>query len=142
MPYTSVTALVDRLGEDVLIQLTDRASPPTGAIVSSVVDQALANADAVIDASLAMRYRLPLIAVPVVVADLALSIAAYKLHRFAPDPKVKDDYDQALKDLGDIAAGRKKLELAGIEAPTSGAGGVVTTDRARDFTPENLHGFI
>ncbi len=142
MPYTTLSALVGLLGEDVLIQITDRASSPTGAVDVAIVDQAIANAGAVIDASLATRYRLPLSSVPAIVAELALAIAAYKVHRFTPEAKIKDDYDQALKDLVDIAAGRKKLDLAGIEPASSGANGVVATDRPRALTPENLHGFI
>jgi phage gp36-like protein len=140
--YTNLDQLIKRFGAATLIQLTDRAVPPAGAIDTAVVDDALANADAVIDASLAVRYRLPLASVPAVVADLALIITIYKLHVFAADPKIERDYDQALKDLRDIADGRKKLDVAGLEPASSGAGGVVASDRPRDLTPETLHGFI
>ena len=142
MTYTTLQQLTERFGEATLIQLTDRAVPPAGAIDADVVARALADADATIDASLAVRYRLPLASVPAVIADLARTIAIYKLHVFAPDPKIERDYEQALKDLRDIADGRKKLDVAGLEPPTSGASGVVATDRPRDFSPESLAGFI
>lgn len=142
MPYTSLTALQRRFGAAMLVQLTDRADVPSGVVDTAVVDQELANTDAVINASLGVRYRLPLTDVPVAVADLALSIAIYKLHRFETDKKVKDDYDGALRDLEKYAAGTKKLDVAGIEPVGAETGGVVTADRPRDFTPDNLRGFI
>ena len=142
MTYATLDDLADRFGIDVLLQLADRAVPPAGVVDADVVARALADTDAVIDASLAVRYRLPLASVPAIVRDLALSIAIYKLHRYAPDPKIKDDYDQALKDLREIADGRKKLDVAGIEPATSGAGGVVAIDRERPLTPESMIGFI
>lgn len=142
MSYTTLDALADRYGQDVLLSATDRASSPSGVVDVGVVNRAIADAGAVIDASLAVRYRLPLASVPPVVVDLALAIAIYKLHRFAPDPKIEKEHDQALRDLRDIADGRKKLDLAGIEPATTGAGGVIATDRARTFTPENMTGLI
>lgn len=142
MSYATPEALAERIGQDVLVQATDRASPPSGVADQAVIARALADADAVIDASLAVRYRLPLAAVPAVVTDLALAIAAYKLHRFAPDPKIKDDYEQALRDLREIAAGSKRLDLAGVEPKGSGAGGVQVSDRRPPLTPDSLAGFI
>jgi phage gp36-like protein len=102
----------------------------------------LASTDAVIDAALAVRYRLPLGATPPIVADLAAAIAIYKLHRSSPEQKIKDDYDQALKDLAAIGKGTLRLDLAGNEPAGSGGGGVIATDRPRDFSPDNLRGFI
>lgn len=142
MTYATLADLDDRYGLEQLVQLTDRANPPAGVVDTSVVDKALTAADATIDAALAVRYRLPLDSVPDVIVDAALAIAIYKLHRFDPAPKIKDEYEQARKDLDAIAAGRRKLDVAGIEPRTSGSGGVVTTDRPRDMTPDNLRGFI
>ena len=142
VPYTTLTALQRRFGAAMLVQLTDRADVPTGVVDPDVVDQELANTDAVIDAALSVRYQLPLVATPVAVADLALSIAIYKLHRFEPDPKVKADYEQALRDLRDLANGTKKLDVAGVEPPMADGPGVVFADRPRDFSPDNLRGFI
>jgi phage gp36-like protein len=142
MAYTSLDRLARRFGTSMLVQLTDRGDVATGVVDIDVIDQALTDTDAVIDSSLAKRYRLPLAAVPAVVADLALSIAIYKLHTAMPDEKIERDYDQALKDLRDLATGTKTLDVAGIEPETSGAGGVVTCDRERMFTNESLRGFI
>ncbi len=142
MPYTSLDALIARFGEEMLTQLTDHLTVPTGVINPVTVDQALSSTDAVIDAALAVRYRLPLDATPPVVADLALAIAIYRLHRSTPDEKIEKDYFQALKDLAAIGKGALRLDVAGIEPVGSGSGGVIATDRPRDFSPENLRGFI
>lgn len=142
MPYTSLDRLARRFGATMLVQLTDRGDVSTGVVDVATVDDALADTDAVINASLGIRYRLPLTDVPALVADLALSIAIYKLHIARADDKIERDYDQALKDLRELAAGTKALDVAGIEPEASGAGGVITSDRERVFTNDSLRGFI
>lgn len=143
MPYTTLQQLIDRFGEVTLVQLTDRGPEPTGAIGVDTVERALADTDAEIDGWLTKRYRMPLAETPRLVADIAQVIAIYKLHVFAPDPKIEKDYELALKSLRQLATGEKVLVgAAGLEPATSGAGGVVASDRGRDLTPDNLHGFI
>jgi phage gp36-like protein len=142
MTYATLAGLTHRYGEDVLLSVADRSTPPAGVADPAVIDRALENTDAVINASLAVRYRLPLASVPAIVVDLAEAIAIYKLHRFAPDAKIQADYDQALRDLAHIADGRKKLDVAGVEPTTSGTGGVLAIDRERPLSPESMTGFI
>lgn len=142
MPYCTLEQLTDRFGERLLLQVTDRAAPPAGVVDADVVARAIADTDAVIDGYLAGRYALPIAAAPPQLVDLALTIAIYKLHPFAPDPKIKDDYDQALKTLLQISKGDFRLPLEGVEPAATGNSGVVTNDRARPFTEDNLTGFI
>jgi phage gp36-like protein len=141
--YATLDQLKAKLGERTMIQLTDRDEPRTGEIVIGVVDRALADTDAMIDGFLAGRYRLPIEGgIPAQVTDLALAIAAYKLHPFKPDDKIQKDYDDARADLAKISTGAIRLQLAGLEPESSGASGVQATDRARDFTADSLKGFI
>ncbi|NML88350.1 DUF1320 domain-containing protein [Sphingobium sp. TB-6] len=142
MSYASLQMLTKRFGERVLIQLTDRAEVAAGEIDTSVVDQELVNTDAVINGYLGNRYRLPLDPVPEQVTDLALSIAIYKLHVYAPDEKIKADYQDALRMLRDISDGKVKLDAAGVEPASSGASGVQFIDRERPLSPESMTGFI
>lgn len=142
MPYTSLTQLTDRFGERVLIQITDRAEVATNAVDTDVVDRALADTDAVIDGYLAARYQLPLASTPVLIADLAQVIAIYKLHIYAPDPKIETDYKDAVKTLRDLSQGIVRLDVAGIEPETTGGSGAQMTDRERPLTAENMKGFI
>lgn len=143
MPYASLDDLTESFGTALLVQLTDRGAVATGFVDANVIERALLRADEKINGFL-HRYQLPIDPVPGLLVDLAQTIAIYKLHRFKPDPKIKDDYDDALKTLRDIAAGVIKLQAAGIEpAPAaSGGNGVRITDRERPLTEVNLKGYI
>lgn len=142
MPYAPLQSLIDRYGEGLLIQLTDRAEPPAGAIDAAVVAQAQAAADGVIDAHLQDRYALPLASVPPVIADLAAALVIWRLHRYSPDPKIAADHEAAMRTLVNIAKGTVRLALAGVAVPGTGTAGVRITDRQRPFTEENLKGFV
>ena len=142
MSYATLEQLTLRYGEALLLQLTDRAEPPAGAIDTDIVTRALTDTDATIDGYLAGRYALPLTSTPDLLVDLAQAIAIYKLHPYSPEQKIGDDYKSAIADLGKIAAGTIKLPIAGVEPQSSGASGVETIDRERPLTPENLTGFI
>ena len=142
MPYASLALLTARYGEAMLVDLTDRETPATGAIVTEVVDRALADTDAMIDGFLAGRYQLPLSAQQPLLVDIALRVAIYKLHREVVADKIKSDYDGALGELKMISIGTIRLSAAGIEPAASGSSGVRTNDRERDMTPDNLKGFV
>ncbi|MEA3265213.1 MAG: DUF1320 domain-containing protein [Pseudomonadota bacterium] len=142
MSYIALQQLIDRFGERLLIQLTDRDNPPSGVIDEGVVARALTDTDAVIDGYLAGRYALPLAETPPLVADLAQAIAIYKLHPYAADPKIAEDYKEAIASLKRISDGVIRLPVAGVEPESSGSSGVQTIDRERPLTPENMTGFI
>ena len=80
--------------------------------------------------------------VPALLVDLAQQIAIYKLHVSAPDPKIDEDYKQAIRALRDISTGAVRLSIAGIEPEDSGGSGARITDRERPLTADNLKGFI
>lgn len=126
-----------------LLQLSDRQTPPSGVIDQDVVNRALANTDAMIDGYLAGRYVLPLVSTPPLLQGVAQEIAIYKLHPFQPDPKIEQEYKDAVATLDKISKGTIRLPNATIGEPAvTGADGVVAVDRDRDFTPENMKGFI
>lgn len=142
MTYATQADLVERYGESMLRDLTDRADPPAGAIDGAVVSRALADTDAAIDGYLVRRYVLPLPSVPPLLRDVALSIAIYKLHRDITSEKIRNDYVDAVKTLNQIAGGTVQLSIDGAVPAGSGADGVVTTDRVRPLTYDSLKGFI
>ena len=142
MAYTSQSDLIDRYGARMLELLTDRASPPAGAIDGAVVDAAIAGAEAVIDGYLASRYALPLASVPALISEIAEAIAIWKLHPAAPDPKIEADYRAAMKLLADIASGTVRLQVAGVATEETGGTGARLTDRERPLTADNMKGFI
>jgi phage gp36-like protein len=142
MPYCTQQQLTDRYGEKLLRQLTDRATPPAGAIDATVVGRALADTDALIDGYLKGRYVLPLATTPALLAYVAQAIAIYQLHVTAVPEKIKDDYDGAIATLRAIASGTVRLDVAGVEPEGSNSSGVRASDRPRDLTPDNLRGFV
>lgn len=142
MPYTTLQALTDRFGAQLLVQLTDRGDVATDSIDVGVVNAAIADTAALIDGYVAVRYALPMAEVPPLISTLALDIAIYKLHVFEPNPKIAEDYKSAMKSLAAISAGSVKLPVAGIEAPGSGSSGARLTDRERPMTADKLRGYI
>lgn len=147
MSYATLEQLTTRFGEALLLQLTDRATPPAGAIDADVVARALADTDAAIDGYLAGRYALPLAATPALLVPIALALAIYALHPFTPEQKIADDYKAAVADLDRIAKGVIRLAApgpsgAGGEPQGSAVSGVETIDRERELTPESMSGFI
>jgi phage gp36-like protein len=142
MPYATQQQLIDRFGAATLVSLTDRAAVSTGTIDTAVVNAALTSTDAVIDGYLSSRYALPLVTIPALVQDVALAVAIYKLHAYAPDPKIDADYKDAMRTLRDIASGAVRLTVAGNTPAETGTSGAQITDRERPLTAENLKGFI
>ncbi|GEC14289.1 gp436 family protein [Nitrobacter winogradskyi] len=142
MTYTSQADLVERFGARMLLDLTDRATPPAGEIDAGVVTRALEDTDAAINGFLLGRYRLPLPSTPPMLRDIAQAVAIYKMHRDVVSEKIRLDYLDAMKLLGQIGTGAVRLDIAGVEPASSGASGVQTIDRERELTPESLKGFI
>jgi phage gp36-like protein len=143
MSYATQQQLIERYSQRMLIQLTDRAVPPTGTIDATVVTRALADTDAMIDGYLAARYALPLASTPALITDLALQIAIYKLHRKVAEEKIRKDYDDAQKLLRDISTGVVRLSVAGVEpAAGSGASLVVTNEPDRPLSSDGFEGLI
>ena len=66
----------------------------------------------------------------------------YLLYRDEAPKKVKEDYDTALAQLKDLAAGRITLQAAGVEAPAPVEGAAVLFDAPpRIMTGHGLKGF-
>lgn len=142
MTYATLQGLINRYGAGMIEQLTDRSDPPAGMIDTEVVARALTDTDGMIDGYLRARYRTPLAEVPPQVADIALSIAVWKLHRYAPNEKIAEDYKDALRVLREIAGGTIVLTAESVEPVPTGGTGARITDRERPLTEANLKGFI
>lgn len=142
MTYCTLANLTERYGTDFLVSLTDRETPAAGVVDVSVVDQALADTDAMINGHLVGRYSLPLGETPALLVDIAQAIAIYKLHRHVAAEKITADYKDAAKRLELIAKGTIRLEVEGAEPAGGNADTVQTNDPPRDFTPDTMKSFI
>ena len=143
--YVDKGGMIERFGATKLVQLTDKATPPTGGIVDAVLNRALADAAAVIHGyARSAGYAVPFspASPPDGVAGWQACIALYGLYQGEAPDKVAEDYKTTLGQLRDLAAGRFTLQAAGIAAPapTEGAA-VLFTASGRVMTAKGLKGF-
>ena len=136
MPYCTTQDMIERFGEQELIQLTDRTG--TGSIDSGVLDQAITDADQQIDRKLRGRYAVPIQPVPVELTPIACDITRYLLYRHKPPEEVRDRFEAALRELRDYATGVNVLDVAGTNASTSGSAGISVQAPAPVFTDDVL----
>lgn len=107
------------------------------------VQTAITSAEATVNGYIGRRYRLPLGAVPDVIAEWSRQIARYKLHSGRISDEREDpiarDYRDALRFLQQVADGRFSLGLDDPEAAPSDAGEVqIDTGRkvfGRNYLP-------
>jgi phage gp36-like protein len=141
MLYATKQNMIDRFAEQELIQLTDRANPPAGAIDDTVLNKALADADATINDHLQGRYALPLSVVPLSLERMACELARYYLYDDHPTDTVRTKYEDAIKFLEAVSKGVIKL---GVDAQDQSAPVVGTPQTAapeRQFNQETLKDF-
>lgn len=119
--YATKQNMIERYAEQQLIELTDRVPPYDEAIVDTVLNLALSDADAVINSYIAGRYQLPIASTPDVLRRHACIIAYYDLHRGRHPEEVRKDYEDSIAFLKSVARGDAKLDVAGIEPPSSPA---------------------
>lgn len=142
MTYAIRSDFERKYGLDELIQLTDRADPPTDQVDDDVLAGALEAADAEIDAYVGSAYKLPLEAPAPILRQIGCVVARYHLHKDEVPEKVRVDYDDALKKLEHIAAGKISLDQpTGPDPEPIKAGRVQGISAAPVFTPANLAGF-
>jgi phage gp36-like protein len=141
LAYCTQTDIAPKnLTETQLIQLTDDDN--TGSVDSTKVTEAIEKADAVIDGYCAQRYTVPFTDVPPIIEAISVDIAIYNLYsrRVGTMPDIrKNKYENAIKMLKDIEAGRISL---GVPAPSenpSRKGSFQKNDRI--FMREDMEGF-
>lgn len=111
--YTTQAQMVERFGEQELIQLTDRDGH-AGAIVEAVLDAAIGDAGATIDGYLGGRYPLPLAVVPHNLNRTAADLARYYLYdnRLDEQHPAARRYKDAIRYLEQVGSGKLQLGLS------------------------------
>lgn len=140
MAYATHQDMIERFGEQELIRLTDRDGT-AGAIVASVLDRALGDATAVIDAHLqSAGYSLPLAADVALLTSIAVDLGRAKLYDENPTETVLAREKNALALLQRIASGALKLGLPAAATPVTSdeaivesAGSVWARERSKGF---------
>lgn len=140
--YATLANLKTLCGDEELIQLTDRAVPPSGDMDLTVITAALVAATGEIDGYVAAQYKLPLAEVPPQLVDLASDIARYRLYKTAVTDQVRQRYEDAVKTLEKISKGVIKLPIApGATAEPAGRAGMVRiASEPRQFSRSSMRG--
>ncbi|MDH5185171.1 MAG: DUF1320 domain-containing protein [Gammaproteobacteria bacterium] len=136
MPYATAQDIIDRYGNDQLLLIADRDGD--GLVDAAVVDQALADASAEIDAYLATRYELPMAPVPTVLVRVCVDIVMYRL---AADADMATEekrirFDDVITLLSRISTG--KVSLGVVTPPESSNGAVLVNGPGRRFGRDKL----
>jgi phage gp36-like protein len=141
LSYASLADLVARAGESEILQIADRDDD--GVADSDVIAKALTDADNIVDARLAARYQVPLSTTPAIVNGWAVSIARYFLHRDGAPDHVVRDYNNALSDLKDAAAGKFPVpDASGIEPSGGHSDSVRVYGDCPAFSKDKLEGWL
>jgi phage gp36-like protein len=124
MAYCEQADLAKLVTWEELAKLTAEAGDD---IDAAVMSEAIAQADAEIDSYLAVRYALPLDSVPARVKALSASLSLYHLYarRGVAEGVWRQKYEDAVKFLRDVGAGRAEIIGATGAAPTGAESAVV-----------------
>lgn len=155
MAYCTIEDLKRLIPEEELAQLADDenlapvAIDPRDARCAAIIarlEQAIAQADADIDAYLSGRYAVPLSPAPAVARKLSADIAVYNLYsrRLETIPETRSErYKNAVRMLDGIAKGTISIGAAETPEPAGDAGGPEATRAAADriFTKTTMEGF-
>lgn len=130
--YTSIEKIIAQISEATLIQLTDDNGQEI--VNTTHVDDAITNANAVIDGYCSGRYIVPFNPVPDIIAKCALDMAIYNLYarRVESMPDVRDKNNSAAaKLLTAISNGTITLGSTAVVAPP-GNGNTLAMVRTND----------
>jgi len=109
--YITAQNLKDAFGAYVIEQLADRDNDGDAVKMTAAIDDAIALAEAEINAYLAPVYPLPFATTPPIVARLALDLARYQLSTVNPTDDVRARYKDAIALLEKFASGVADLDL-------------------------------
>jgi phage gp36-like protein len=133
MSYCTTQDMIDRYGEEELIQLTDREG--TGAINGQRLADAITDASATIDSRIGGRYRLPISPVPLVLEKLACELALLTLYENARqlDDAMREDRKALLRELDAIGSGRIAIGVDAAGGKPAGQNTVEMTSGGNVF---------
>ncbi|KAB2908941.1 MAG: DUF1320 domain-containing protein [Ignavibacteriales bacterium] len=146
--YCSLADLQKRISVQEIIRLvSDSGSEPDFEDTSDagrlLVEAAIISAGTEIDFACAGRYTVPLSPIPARIVDICVDISVYNLfkRRFRDIPElIVKQYDDAKKELNEIAKGNRILNVNTSEENSPGGGMAVNKTNA-DKT-YNLEGYL
>lgn len=136
--YAHQADMVTRYGEAAVLLVADRDGD--GELDAEVLERALADAAAEIDAYVSRRHELPLPSKPRVLVGLAVDIAMYRLSAEADSltDEKRQRYEDAIRLLSRIASGEVLLGTT----PRRAGGAAVIEGPSRLFSRKSLRGLL
>jgi phage gp36-like protein len=141
MAYCTRQDLVDRIGEELLVEASDLER--TGVANEARITRAIADADAEIDAYAQARYSVPLAGPPDMIRKIAVDLALYGLFSArgidpeSADRSIVDGHRAALQFLDRLSRGHVTI---GVATPAKDEGASVTAP-SRIFTRDGMEGW-
>ncbi len=131
--YCTQTHIERRIGIDDLVLLSDYDED--GDADAAVVAQAISHAQGDIDSYLAVKFSVPVSPVPAVLQKHCTTMAIYylQLGRDSVTENYRKAYDDIVKWLKDVVAGKASLGVEPAPAESSGAPNVRYTGQDRIF---------
>ena len=140
MAYATIADMEQRLDPVALGQLTKQVV--SSAEYNAAINAELEQASAVVDSYAGARYTLPL-ETSVRVTQITVDITAYELEKNRATVRETDRqaYEDAMKFLRDLSAGRAVLDQPAGADPQTTSAAVKVTDKTRAFSDTNLEGY-
>jgi phage gp36-like protein len=137
MSYCTLQDMLDRLGEEQLIELTDFEN--AGVVHEGRVQQAIQDAEAEVNAYAQMRYKVPFDPPPSIIRKVTLDLAIYNLFKARGfDEKADDAVVEARRSaVAFLERLAKGLVSIGAPQPRKDEGARVTAAK-RVFTRDSL----
>lgn len=139
MTYAIQQDMIDRFGEDEIIQLTDRDG--LGVVNTDVLDRAFEDAQDLIDSYLRKRFTLPLSSVPRILKGIACAIARKKLFDDGAPEEVTNNYKEAVDQLKQISKGQMDIGLDEIATTPATTDGPIFVETTQIFSMNKMEDF-
>ncbi len=138
--YCAKQDLINRFGEDELINLTDRND--MSVIDEVILAQAIADACAEMNGYIGSRYALPLATIPETLKPFSCDIARYKLYDEQATEHVTERYNSAIKFLLSVSKGHISLGVDSDGAKATSTDFAEIQSAGSVFGVKNSSGFI
>lgn len=141
MAYCTLTDIEKQLPPEDVIGLTD--DDGNGVADEGIVEQAIADADALIDAYCSGRYSVPFSTVPAMIRACSVDIAIFHLYarRRGVTEKREKRKEEAIRFLKDVSAGKAGLGADAPEASTDAGPEASRSESERIFTRDTLENY-
>ncbi len=140
MRYATQADLIKRYGRHVIQTISDDEN--SGELDETQVEAALTDASNTIDVYIGGRYTLPLSSAPVALNLHACHLARYFLEKNYATEQARKDYEDSIRFLEQVAAGKISLGLAADNTTVESDNTAIIQSAGSVWAREKSKGFI